>query len=243
MRRVVFLIVTLGTTMFWLGAADVANAICHHCLGRSGGCAECGGVSSTCGDCGECGSCTRQHECCLNPVKAVKAVLRFLGGSCACGGCDQEVYWGPYQRECDPCDRCGNHGSGPVSSYRSSSYVPQGEVIQSAPSGGCNCDKGRVSQSMSSRPTSSYVTTKPSGVRYETTATRLTSSYATTKSSGARSEANASRPRSSSQGSYASRSSADPYAPRLISVTDEVVRPAAPAARTAAAPLNLPVER
>jgi hypothetical protein len=235
MRQVVFLILTVGTTLLWLGSAETASA-CRHCQGHSTGCSECGEVSGDCGDCGS--ACPRHHDCCLNPMKAVKAVLRVLGGSCACGGCDPNVYWGPYEPECDPCDRCGNHRSGPVSSYRSSSYVPQsyvpqGEVIHSAPSGGCNCDKGRVSQSVAPRPSSSYAASRSSGVRYETTATR-----SRTPSQGSNYAS-----RSPSQGTYASRSSADPYAPRLISVTDEVVRPAAPAARTALTPLNPPIQR
>jgi hypothetical protein len=70
------------------------------------------------------------------------------------------------------------------------------------------------------------------------------SAYAANRSSGVRYEPTPAATRSrSTQSSYASRSSSDPYAPRLISVTDRVVSPATSTPRTAAVSSNAAVER
>lgn len=41
----------------------------------------------------------------------VEWVLRLLGGSCGCGGCSNETYWGDDcgNGPCSPCDACGNY--------------------------------------------------------------------------------------------------------------------------------------
>lgn len=181
-----------------------------------------------CGSC--CGGC---YQGCFNPLAPVGWALRVLGVGCSCGGCDRERYWGEWHGGCDPCDPCGNFvGAGRVSrapwfgygSRGCSDCGPGGSVsefdggaplsMRASPSGQpCNCNKGSISQSQ-------YRT--PSKYASQGSASRSSSKYASHPSAVPQKGYYTSRPSSS----VAQRDAHDPYSPKLLSVTDRVVKPA-----------------
>lgn len=114
MRRAVYFGLAFGLVLF--AAAGMAMAGCG-CGGGCGGGPACGPCGDPCGDrcgdpCGDrCGPCGGQGGCNINPLAPVEWVLRLLGGSCGCGGCSNETYWGDDcgNGPCSPCDTCGNY--------------------------------------------------------------------------------------------------------------------------------------
>jgi hypothetical protein len=112
----------------------------------AGGCATCGcgpvcepgcGCNACCAPaCPPCGAGSAGCGGCIHPLAPIEWVLRFLGGSCGCGGgcpggCSEETYWGDCGTGCaSPCDACGN-------------YVGRGAVhagpVYGAPAAGCGC--------------------------------------------------------------------------------------------------------
>ncbi len=255
MRKHIVLAVAFVCALITSGAANLTWAGCAHCGGPGvaqydAGCADCGACGAPCGHCRHCG----QHLLAV-PVKAVKWVLRTLGGGCPCGGCDPEVYWGPFCCEQNQCDRCGNHiGGMPMRSYSGyadggMSYAP----MEAAPRAGCNCHRGSVSQasptavrSYAPRPASDDgYAAYPGEVRRAPASNHsggrnVQASYVADPRYSAAKRAAAATPRYAPAPSEGPRlalpsanvvlppgASRDMFQPRLISVTDRVVKPAA----------------
>lgn len=143
MRRAVYFGLAFGLVLFAAAGFAMAGGGCGGC---GGGCG-CGPACGPCGDpccepCEPCGGgCGHGcgDGCCIHPLAPIEWVLRLLGGSCGCGGCSNETYWGDDcgSGPCSPCDACGNYvgaaqgrgfgggyaGGMPASNYGASGYA------------------------------------------------------------------------------------------------------------------------
>ena len=188
------------------------------------------------GCCDDCGGPTCRHHCGIvrGPLTFVFALFgagayRGCGPCGGCGGCGDR-YWGDWYGDppecCDPCDAWGNftgggYGGVPPApmpgSYDDAGMAPQpGGVRMAAPQpGGCrNCGQGGyTSRSYSgSRPPAQYSSSSP----------YASGSYASTPRASA---PYGPRQYTSSQNGSSAYASGR-YAPRVLSTTDRVVKPA-----------------
>jgi len=213
------------------GGACVAGPVRARCAGR-------GVAAEACAEdcCDLCGVPGCGHRCRIlrGPLSAIFALFRWGAYRCCgvgetCSGCG-ERYWGDWFGDppeyCDPCDSygnftggggcstCGPSASGPAmpTQYAQPSVAPQ--------SGGCrNCGPG-ISHSYSHRAARPAAQVASSSYR----AGRPASPVATSSYRAARPTARAAT--SSYRTASPAAPSASPYAPRIISTTDEVVKPA-----------------
>lgn len=100
------------------------------------------GCGTSCGDCGSCDSCAPCGRACY-PCGPLTFVWELLHPASWCGGCG-EAYFGDFQCDPDPCDRCGNWTGG--GSCGSCGGVTQGT------SGGCASCRSRSGAASSSTP-------------------------------------------------------------------------------------------
>ena len=259
MRKQFALGIIVGCAIAIAGYAQVSQAGC---------CGDCGQPCVTCCDpccpppCGCPGGPVRScvGDILHAPFDVAKWALRVIGGGCPCGGCDQEIYWGDYCPEPDPCcNHCGGCGQkGP--SYGApveGGVAPHSGMIIDPTPAPCNCNQGGVTRSSypASRQQATVVRQSPARyASYPTQSERPTTSASAPRtlpvsySSDPRYSASqrySSSPRYSQGPSYSeaprytgstSGTSADMYRPRLISVTDRVVTPAGAPTATAATP-------
>jgi len=241
MKRAVF----LSLAMAWLAASTGCcggfaarcgygcgpGSVCDGCVEPAASCGEgcggcCDGCDATC-DCGGCG-----HGC-FRPLAPVAWVLRVLGCSWPCGGCDHESYWGDFYSNmpdrCEPCDRQGNWigrgrcgwgggcGGGCTDCYAGQTVpMPEQAVVSQQvpqPVAAQNVSVPKSASKYSSRSSApaAYASKPVSQSPYASRATSGRPTLARTPSVDGRT-------------SYSGGGSIPP--PRIISVTDRVVKPA-----------------
>ena len=203
------------------------------------------------GCCDDCGGPTCRHHCGIvrGPLSCVFALFR-TGAYRGCGPCESrggcgERYWGDWYGdppECrDPCDawgnftgggcaRCGGYGGEPVAPmpgpYDDAGMAPPPDGIRMAPQpGGCrNCGQGGYAARSfnGSRPPAQYASSSPYAARRYTSTQRGSAPYASAPYASA---PYASSPHGSSPNASAAYASGR-HAPRVLSTTDRVVKPA-----------------
>lgn len=214
--------------------------VCEEPCGPVRGCGPRAVMAEPCEDdcCGECGLPACGRRCRPRGPLAFVFGLFTAGAYPGCwGGCG-ERYWGDWYADppdcSDPCDGSGNYTGGGCSSCSDGGFSagmsgPNEDAAVAAPSGGCRtCGQGGHASynragrypAQSSAGSQQYAATQPYGVQRSTT-----QAAAAGQRYPAWSASRGHRP----AGQYPSTSSAGgSYAPRLISTTDRVVKPATP---------------
>lgn len=214
------------------GPCDVACGPCE-VVDDCGPCEVGGGYSPYGPDCGYCG-----------PGGVLSFVGRVLGLSWPCGGCSSDVYYGDFHSYppdcCDPCDRCGNWTGyagepivdHPLADVPRGHYAPRGSSVATRSPGLLREWAGpapqpqmaqpqQVVRSAPAQPAPRVVqqtqAARPTATR-TAQATRMVRSAPPVQSSG--------NMRALASGPMPSPPHSDVYPPKLISVTDEVVKPA-----------------
>jgi len=258
MKRAVF----LSLAMAWLAASTGCcggfaarcgcgcgpGSVCDGCVEPAASCGEgcgggCGGCDATCdrGGCGGCG-----HGC-FRPLAPVAWVVRLLGCSWPCGGCDHESYWGDFYSNmpdrCEPCDchgnwigrgRCGCDGGGGCGG---GCGCADGYATQTAPV----AEQAIVSQQVPQPIAAQHAAVAKSVAKYPARSNAPAayaakpvsqSPYATRTTTGRTTTARA--PSVDSRSSYYAGGNVPQ--PRILSVPDRVVKPATVAAEPEDAP-------
>ena len=232
MKRALFVCLAVAGLAASTGCCGGFGVRCHHSCGSEAACGSCAGpaVESCGGSCGGggCDITCDEGNCgrgCFNPLAPLGWVVRLLGCGCPCGGCDRESYWGDFYSDppaChEPCDRQGNW-QGRGCGCGGDGYSVKGNYIT---------DEG-LARSVAQPPLSNQTVSTKAGSRYPTqTPQYAPKSVAKSPYISQSGAARASGSRSAmvqNQGSSGAVGAVPP--PKLISVTDRVVKPATTAA-------------